>query len=433
MRVAVIGAGAAGLVTARELLREGLDPVLFEQQMQPGGTWIYDPRVDSDPLGRAPDRTRVHGSLYASLRTNLPRDLMAFGDFPFEDRGDPRRFPGHAEVLRYLEAFVEAFDLTPRIRHGATVTRVHPLEHDQPWHAGDARPPSGWSVEWTDARGSQQARFDAIAVCNGHYREPRVPALPGLDAFEGTRLHSHSYRQPQAFAGRTVALLGAKSSGIDLSHELATVARRVILCARDLQRTDAAGARGNLDLRPSIVGLERDAIRLSDGTREDGVDALVLCTGYRYAFEFLDPAAGLLDGLPDRVFPLHLDLIAARAASLAFVGLPFSVVPFPLFEHQARLWARGLSGRVAIPPTSVRLEEAHRREERFEAAGVAPRHRLRYGDVQFRYGADLARLAGDDPPPAWREPLYAVVGKARRRDPIGYRDLEFPVATDLAS
>ena len=48
--VAVIGAGPGGLVAARELRREGHKAVVFERQAQVGGTWVYQPSVEADPL-----------------------------------------------------------------------------------------------------------------------------------------------------------------------------------------------------------------------------------------------------------------------------------------------------------------------------------------------------------------------------------------------
>jgi cation diffusion facilitator CzcD-associated flavoprotein CzcO len=42
---AVVGAGAAGLVAARELRKEGHNVVVFEQQDQLGGTWLYTDQV----------------------------------------------------------------------------------------------------------------------------------------------------------------------------------------------------------------------------------------------------------------------------------------------------------------------------------------------------------------------------------------------------
>lgn len=61
---AVIGAGAAGLVSARELKREGHLVTVFEQSEEVGGVWNYSEDTEEDLLGDDPDRERVHSSLY---------------------------------------------------------------------------------------------------------------------------------------------------------------------------------------------------------------------------------------------------------------------------------------------------------------------------------------------------------------------------------
>jgi hypothetical protein len=144
-RVAVIGAGAAGLAAARELLREGHAPVVFEQGPEPGGTWVYSDAADADPLGRhAPSSAAAaaghsHSSMYAGLRTNLPRELMSFTEFPFTPAAmaaagvnsrDARRFPSHEEVLAYLRAYAAHYGLRHVIRFGARVLRAAPLWED---------------------------------------------------------------------------------------------------------------------------------------------------------------------------------------------------------------------------------------------------------------------------------------------------------------
>ena len=47
-KVVVIGAGAAGLVTARELIRAGFSVTVFEQSTRVGGLWVYEPATESD-------------------------------------------------------------------------------------------------------------------------------------------------------------------------------------------------------------------------------------------------------------------------------------------------------------------------------------------------------------------------------------------------
>ena len=61
---AVIGAGAAGLATVRELLREGHTVTAFDQSDCVGGQWNYSPACEEcDMLGLDPQRPRVHSSM----------------------------------------------------------------------------------------------------------------------------------------------------------------------------------------------------------------------------------------------------------------------------------------------------------------------------------------------------------------------------------
>jgi cation diffusion facilitator CzcD-associated flavoprotein CzcO len=175
LRVAVIGAGAAGLVAARELRREGHAPVVFERTDDVGGTWVYDDADASaspDPL--APRRS----NLYASLRTNLPRQSMGFLDFPFTAAaagpdGDPRTFPGHAEVLRYLREFARRFELHGLVRLDTEVIKVT-REAAASWRVRYSRKVSG-----SEKRVAEEEVFDAVVVCNGHYYQPHVADIAG--------------------------------------------------------------------------------------------------------------------------------------------------------------------------------------------------------------------------------------------------------------
>ena len=74
--------------------------------------------------------------------------------------------------------------------------------------------------------------FDAVIVCNGHYSDARTAKLPGAEDFPGTIVHSHSYRDNEAFRGLTVVVIGASASGEDICREIALTAEKVGLpCA----------------------------------------------------------------------------------------------------------------------------------------------------------------------------------------------------------
>jgi len=44
-------------------------------------------------------------------------------------------------------------------------------------------------------------------VCNGHYTEPRIAVIPGVDAWPGKQMHSHNYRVPEPFLDQVRAFV----------------------------------------------------------------------------------------------------------------------------------------------------------------------------------------------------------------------------------
>lgn len=199
-KVAVIGGGTAGLVTARELKREGHHVTVFEKADRVGGLWLYTSRTDSDLLGLDPNREIVHASLYKSLRVNLPRQIMGFLDYPFakKEGGDQRDFPCHEEMLKFLEDFAHDFGLMELIRFGHEVVRVERVDEVSHEWVVESRTKSGWE--------SKEEVFEAVVVCNGKHTEPRIAEFSGRDTWPGLQIHSHNYRTPQQFENKVYIL-----------------------------------------------------------------------------------------------------------------------------------------------------------------------------------------------------------------------------------
>lgn len=62
-KVAVIGAGMAGICAAKHVIANGFDVTVFEQSNAVGGTWVYTDNIGRDSYG-----LDVHSSMYKGLQ-----------------------------------------------------------------------------------------------------------------------------------------------------------------------------------------------------------------------------------------------------------------------------------------------------------------------------------------------------------------------------
>ncbi len=411
MRIAVIGAGAAGLVTARELSRGGHDVTVFEQSKRVGGVWVFDPLPEDDPMGLNPSKA-VFSSMYDSLRTNLPRDLMAFQDYTFDSAGgggdDWPRYPRHTKVLNYLENFAAKFDILDTIRFQRVVSRVEKVAAD-------------WMVTSKDAQSGEidEQIFDGVAVCNGHYSKPRVPFIAGVDTFSGKLMHSHNYRCPAAFANKRVVLLGTAASGVDIAREVATVSDQVYWCGNTFTEVSYDSG-GGVHRYPAPLKFDGSAIHFRDAPALENIDHFIYCTGYEYQFPFLETSLVKVEN--NWVTPLYRDIVAPTDTTLAFIGLPFHVIPFPLFEYQAKWWVNALSGNNSLPSVDVMMKGINDKIHEQDDAGIEYHHRHKLAERQFDYFDSLAADCGEPPVAHWLKALALETLQSQMANPGKFRD-----------
>ncbi|KAJ8604887.1 hypothetical protein CTAYLR_010420 [Chrysophaeum taylorii] len=399
-RVCVIGAGAGGLIAAKVMREAGLSVEVYEQASFVGGVW-----------------GRKGAVVYEGLRCNLPHQLMAFRDMPFtEAESKHKSFARTRDVGEYLERIGK--DVFPRLE-----TRVLEVRR------GDR-----WFVRTT---GGEEV-FDYVVVANGHYEKPADLEFENQNAFPGRVAHSRDYDTPDEFVGKTVICVGARSSGTDIAKELVFDgnAERVVVADKGCEaRAEFFG--GRLVRSPPIARLRGDGgVEFADGTTEQNVDAILLCNGFDYDFPFLGD--DLVEANGRAVWPLFLHMFHAEEPSLVFLGIPHSIVPFPLMQIQALLATRVFSGLVDLPP----LDERRAAVARHRASLRREKDAHHMGDLQFPYCKELLDLAKLDDPADLRRwhafidtnrEIYHHVG--RRRPPIPgspdlYRDLEYVVDHD---
>ncbi|XXG75909.1 hypothetical protein AAC387_Pa08g0376 [Persea americana] len=421
--VAVIGAGAAGLVAARELRREGHKVVVFESGDSVGGTWVYSPSVDSDPLGLDPYRKKVQTSLYQSLRTNLPRESMGFRDYPFvakptNKERDSRRFPGHVEVLLYLQDFALDFGLMGLVRFKTEVFDVHLVDEGR-WMVRSRK------VRMDGCDDDENEVYDGVVVCNGHYMEPRIAEIPGIDVWPGKQIHSHNYRVPEPFQDQVVILIGSSASAVDISRDIYAFAKEVHVSSRsapDKQPASKKPGYDNMWLHSMIESAHDDGTVIFRDGSSVLADVILHCTGYKYDFPFLK-VNGVVTVDDNRVGPLYKHIFPPLLApSLSFIGLPWKVIPFPLCEMQSKWVASVLSGRLALPSQEEMMMDVEAFYSKLDAAGMPKRYTHRMSDYQFDYTDELAAECGYPAVEEWRKQMYVMSWENKVARPESYRD-----------
>jgi hypothetical protein len=444
---------SAGLIAGDVLKNEGFDVTIFEKQNYVGGCWKYKKPDANDP---SPSPSTP---MYQSLRTNLPKQIMAYNEgTPFED--SLSSFLHHQDVQKYLENFAETKRLLPLIKFGKTVESISydPLslpgevssfadktdiesfaENNPSWRVITSTTPMSSSVAFENQQSSPAIidsnkikrletveYFDAVIVCNGHHSVPFIPAICEQQHFQGEMMHSIDYDSNLRFKDKTVLVVGSRSSGTDVAREIAGVAKAVYASDRSVAIGNSA-VHNNINHKPSISTFDskdhlsntgeninpKGFVQFTDGSIAK-VDIIIWCTGYAYDYPFISsfqksaaekrdnlqairPTVRVLKGR--KLSNLYQQIFSISHPTLSFIGLQYSVVPFPLFYLQAK-WISSIYSKKSRLPTDVeqnewltnfekgKLLECHDNEDK----AIERYHYL--GDAQWNYCRFLANATG---------------------------------------
>lgn len=201
-RVAIIGAGMAGLVATKELKEEGHDVVVFERTEGWGGVWAGSKKRG----GRAWSTTSTSTGSLNSTFSDCPMPIYN------EENGVT---PLHFSRQQFLDMLVSYNDrysvFDDCLRTETEVTSIRQLDGGR------------WEVMSESDGTSSVESFDALTICTGLNHEPWTPDLPGRGSFRGRELHVDDYdpTQPDAYAGKRVLIVGIGETAADLARELA--------------------------------------------------------------------------------------------------------------------------------------------------------------------------------------------------------------------
>lgn len=320
------------------------------------------------PLKKNDDNERLTfiTPMYDHLISNIPKPIIGYSDKPLPS--DISLFPSREFILQYL------VDYTEDVKH---LIKFHNQVQDIQLESSSTGRDT-WHVKGQDllTKRSSSATYDAVAICSGHYSVPYIPAIPGIEewnsAFPGVISHSKLYRSPEAFREKKTIVIGNSASGSDIASQIATTSSRPVLVSiRSKPLIPFTASSAKIEV-PEIAEFlsprsnNRRAIRFIDGTVEEDIDAVLFCTGYLYSYPFLPSLRSdlITDGF--RVQHTYKHIFYIPHPTLAFLGLPWNILPFPFGEAQSAVLARVWSSRLSLPSESSMLSWE---EERIAARG----------------------------------------------------------------
>lgn len=207
MNIAIVGAGFAGLSTAKIFKAFGHQVTVFEKEADVGGVWSASRR-------------------YPGLTTQNVRSTYALSDFPYPS--DYPEWPSGEQVQIYLTSYARQFGLDPHIRLNTEVTDTQFDEAAQKWTV---------KTRNNSTQPEESQSFDYLVVCNGIFSQPMVPDYPGSAEFiaaGGRVCHTSQLHDYAEVKGKHVLVVGYGKSSCDVAQAVCEQAASTRVVARHL-------------------------------------------------------------------------------------------------------------------------------------------------------------------------------------------------------
>ncbi|MBB4373121.1 putative flavoprotein involved in K+ transport [Bradyrhizobium sp. cir1] len=195
--VLVVGGGQAGLAIAARLKQLKVDTLIVDRGMRIGDNW----------------RKRYHA---LTLHNQVQVNHMPYMPFP---PNWPVYIPKD-KLANWFEAYVDAMEL-----NFWTGTEFEGGSYDEA--------KGRWTVTLRRADGSSRTMHPRhVIMATGVSGIANIPAIPTLDNFKGTLVHSSRYEDGENWTGKRAIVIGTGNSGHDIAQDLYSSGAEVTLLQR---------------------------------------------------------------------------------------------------------------------------------------------------------------------------------------------------------
>lgn len=357
---------------------------------------------------------------YAGLKNNVPTPVMVSSLGPWPEGTEP--FVSQDHVEKYVQTLASTHGVNAVTSFHTRVDEIRKTSDGTKWEIRSV------ALEKRDTGprlAERTSNFDLVVVATGHYNMPRIPDTEGLkewkERYPGRVIHSKQYRSPEPYRGRNILIIGAGVSANDICRESDGVAAKAYQSVRggkfDLPASLAPESvvrvsevarfeprlSGNGDAARQLQQLDDEApipgkAVLKDGQVLEDIHHVILATGYITSYPFLpqlhsddrpNAEAGediVVAAEGDMAHNLHRDIFYINDPTLAFVGVPYHVATFSLFDFQAQAIARAFAGKTRFPSREeMRRDYAKRVEEKGFGRDFHSLH-ARGGELEYVQG-----------------------------------------------
>ncbi|KAM6556212.1 hypothetical protein CsatB_003231 [Cannabis sativa] len=197
--VVIVGAGPSGIATSACLNRLKISNIVIEREDCYASLWKK----------RSYDRLKLH----------LAKQYCQLPHMPFP-KGTPTFVPKN-DFIRYMDSYVARFQVSPLLnRH------VESSFYDDNI--------SKWSVVVknmvTESYEVYFAKFLVVATGENNYGY--IPPIEGLDTFRGKVIHSSQYDCGKCYTDKSVLVVGAGNSGMEIAFDLSNWGANTSIVAR---------------------------------------------------------------------------------------------------------------------------------------------------------------------------------------------------------
>ena len=184
LRIVIIGAGMAGILTAIRLRESGYENfVIYEKSDRVGGAW--------------------RDNTYPGIACDVPAHMYTYSFEPNPEWSSTYA-PG-SEIQTYFQRTAEKYDVLKYIRFNEAVPHCEFVG-------------SRWQIRTSTGR---EDAADFVIAATGVLHHPYVADIPGLDTFKGACFHSSRWDHDIDLAGKKVGVIGTGSTATLITSAIA--------------------------------------------------------------------------------------------------------------------------------------------------------------------------------------------------------------------